>query len=186
MKAKRLFYILMCLPTVIAIAAYSYLPEQIPAHFNVQGVVDRWSSRAEIFILPVVAIVLGILMILIARHLRKQERFGNNNEKITYIIGSCAMLMFTVILCSMIYTSFKVTSSVSNMPGIVHKALFIAIGVLFIVMGNVLPKSKKNSWLGIRTKYSMESEENWRKSQRVGAIVMFVVGVVITVYGLLS
>ena len=52
MKNKKLYYILMFLPLVASLIALQFLPDVIPAHYNIDNVVDRWGSKYEILILP--------------------------------------------------------------------------------------------------------------------------------------
>ena len=51
------------------------------------------------------------------------------------------------------------------------------LGVMFIVLGNVIPKSKRNSSVGIRTSWSMYNDTTWRKSNLFGGIAMIVTGI---------
>ena len=59
MKNKKLFYVLMFLPLVASLIALKFLPDVIPAHYNIQNMVDRWGSKYEILILPVITIAFG-------------------------------------------------------------------------------------------------------------------------------
>lgn len=53
----------------------------------------------------------------------------------------------------------------------------IGIGVLFIVLGNYLPKIKPNYFIGIRTPWTLENETVWQKTHRLGGKVFVVMGV---------
>lgn len=54
-------------------------------------------------------------------------------------------------------------------PGTVNIPLVItiAIGILFLFIGNELPKVKSNFFMGIRTPWALCSEENWRRTHRL-------------------
>lgn len=39
--------------TVYLLAIWSDLPNNIPAHYNVQGQVDRWGNKGELWIIPI-------------------------------------------------------------------------------------------------------------------------------------
>lgn len=52
------------------------------------------------------------------------------------------------------------------------------IGLIFIIVGNYLPKCKKNSTIGIRVPWTFSSEENWNKTHRFGGKVFVICGLV--------
>jgi uncharacterized membrane protein len=55
-------FVLLAITWLLAIFSFPYLPETVPMHFDLQGNVDRYGSRAEIFILPTIATVVMILL----------------------------------------------------------------------------------------------------------------------------
>ena len=55
------------------------------------------------------------------------------------------------------------------------------VGVLFIILGNLLPRFHSNFFLGIRTPWTLSSETVWRKTHRVGGYAMVVVGLLMVV-----
>ena len=67
----------------------------------------------------------------------------------------------------------------------IYKVMGIGIGLLFLVLGNVMPKAKPNNLMGVRTIWSYSSEAAWRKSQRAGGIAFAAAGVACIVLTLL-
>jgi uncharacterized membrane protein len=61
----------------------------------------------------------------------------------------------------------------------------IGIGVLFMVLGNYLPRIRSNWWMGIRTPWTLESETVWRETHRLGGRTFVVSGAVATLASLL-
>ena len=47
----------------------------------------------------------------------------------------------------------------------------MGFGLLFIVVGNYMPKFRQNSFMGIRVKWTLESEANWNATHRMGGKV---------------
>lgn len=66
-------------------------------------------------------------------------------------------------------------------PGTVNIPLVItiAIGILFLFIGNELPKVKSNFFMGIRTPWALCSEENWRRTHRLGGKCFFTAGIIL-------
>ena len=62
---------------------------------------------------------------------------------------------------------------------------FIIIGIFLIVISNILPKVKRNSILGFRTKQTMKNDEIWKKCQRCSGITGVIAGCIIVVISFL-
>ena len=61
----------------------------------------------------------------------------------------------------------------------------ILMGILFAVLGNIMPKLKMNGAMGLRTSWSMKNEEVWARSQRLAGMIAFFAGVAIIVEALI-
>lgn len=109
MNIKKLFYTLMFLPLVISMVALAFLPDLIPAHYNIKNEIDRWGSKYEILIIPIITILLGKFLLFMKKWVKKHEVKGNNNEKFVLIIGICLLLIYNIILCMMIYLGLSMT-----------------------------------------------------------------------------
>ncbi len=94
MKGKKIvFYGLMFLPLMGALAALRFLPEQIPGHYGSDNQVTRWGSKYEVLIVPIVTVVLGLFFLGMAKVAARQEEHGNNNEKVLRVLSPCLFLM---------------------------------------------------------------------------------------------
>lgn len=177
MKAKKILYvILMVLPLVVTLIALQFLPDQIPAHYGFDNQVTRWGSKYETLVFPALTIVTGLLMLVIANISRKQEKDGENNYKICILAGLLAMGLFNVMNYYFLYTDFAQVENLNDMTVDMNGLIFGVQGVFLIVLGNILPRAKMNSLLGLRTTWSMSSEEAWKKCQRFGGITAMVSG----------
>ena len=74
------------------------------------------------------------------------------------------------------------------MRGIFRKALSdirshpMQVGLLFVVIGNFLGKVRKNFFIGIRTPWTLASDEVWSRTHRLGGW-MFVAGGIVMIVG---
>ena len=57
----------------------------------------------------------------------------------------------------------------------------VMLGVMFIVIGNYLPKCKRNSTIGVKVKWALESEENWNATHRLTGKLWVIGGVLVLV-----
>jgi uncharacterized membrane protein len=60
------------------------------------------------------------------------------------------------------------------------------IGAFYVALGLVIPRIKRNPVMGIRTPWTLTSDENWARTQRVGGYSMVLGGIVAAVFGVLG
>ena len=179
MKKKTIYYILMFLPLLISLVALSFLPEQIPAHYGFDNQVTRWGSKYESLIYPIITILMGYFLLTMAKMAAKQESTGKNNEKICMITGILVLAYFNIMNCYMLYTAFNQVKNLSSIPLNLYQLLLGMLGFCMIIIGNVMPKLRKNSLIGLRTTWSLKNEVTWKKSQRFGGITFILAGFLI-------
>lgn len=173
---KTIFYILMFLPLPITLISLVFLPDQIPAHYGSDNQVTRWGSKYETLIFPLMIIIFGLFMLGISKYSAKQEK---NNEKICIVAGIFFLLIFNVMTAYFLYTDYNKVENLSSVSVDLSQLIFILLGIFMIVCGNITPKIRMNSALGLRTKWSMKNEITWKKSQRFGGVSFIVAGLLI-------
>lgn len=176
---KLIFYILMFLPLPVTLISLVLLPEQIPAHYGADNQVTRWGSKYETLIFPLMIILFWLIMLALAKFSSKQEKQGKSNEKICILVGICFLLIFNIMTGYFLYTDFNKVENLSTVSLDLSQLIFILLGIFMIIIGNIMPKIRMNSVMGLRTKWSMKNEITWKKSQRFGGISLMVVGILI-------
>lgn len=176
---KTIFYILMFLPLPVTLISLVFLPDQIPAHYGSDNQVTRWGSKYETLLFPVVTIIFGLFMLGISKFSSDQEKNGKNNEKVCIVAGIFSLFIFNVMTGYFLYTDFNKVENLSTVPIDLSQLIFILLGIFMIVFGNIMPKIRMNSAMGLRTKWSMKNKITWKKSQRFGGISFMVVGLLI-------
>lgn len=180
MKVKKIvFYGLMFLPLISALIALQFLPEQIPAHYDLNNLVTRWGSKYEVLIVPIVTAVLGYFFLGIAKFAAKQEENGNNNENVCIVAGIVTLIIFNAMTGYALYAGFNKIENLSSNKFDVNQLLFGILGIAMIIIGNIMPKLRMNAVTGLKTKWSMKNETTWKKSQRFGGISYIIGGIAI-------
>jgi len=152
-----------------------FTPDTIPAHYNFAGEVDRFGSKYENLIFPLFAIIIGAFFILLAKLQRKKG--GAVNEKILLYTGICTLLFFTVLGFYFMLKAIRYDPDATAAFSIdVMKFTGIAIGIMLVILGNIMPKARRNAMFGLRTKWSMANDNVWQKSQRFGGITSVLCG----------
>ena len=171
MKNKKFWVItslVTLLPILLGLLLWDQLPEKIPTHFGVDGAADGWSGKTfAVFGLPLIWLVFHVLTY---AALRLDKQNHGHNEKVLNLVG----LIFPVMsIVSSVYIYMYAMELELSLSAI----LFPLLGLLFIAMGNWMPKIKQNSTLGIKLKWTLYSEENWNKTHRFAGFVWVIGGV---------
>lgn len=180
MKIKKtVCYILMYLPLVIVLIALPYLPEKIPAHYGFDNQVDRWGNKYEALLFPIISLLMGYFLLGMAKLAAKQEEHGENNKNVTIIMGILVLILLNALNVYSLYTSFNKVENLSFVSLDIGQLVFGIIGMLMIVIGNLMPKLRMNSMIGLRTHWSMKDEATGKKSQHIGGISFIIGGIII-------
>ena len=178
MKNKKTYWLvtsaITLLPILLGLLLWNRLPDRLPTHFGVDGAADGFSGRGfAVFGLPLMMLFFHIV-IFFATRLDKQNR--GHNEKVMNLVG----LIFPVmsIVSSVVIYSLGLGKELN-----LTMLLFPMLGLLFIAVGNWLPKIKQNSTLGIKIKWTLYSEDNWNKTHRFAGFVWVIGGVIFCLMG---
>lgn len=184
MKNKKfliMYIILTVLPLLITTVSMFFLPDTVPVHYGPSGAADRWGSRFELMIFPFFSLVIAVFMWVSAWFSSKNESSTKNNEKIVLISGVCILALFLILDIFFLYLGFNSAESIYNAPIDIGRLLCGFFGIFFVVSGNIMPKTKPNSIVGMRTKWSRKNENTWKQQQRVSGIFAMITGVVLIV-----
>lgn len=184
---KKLYSVLLAVLLICVIGTVVFLilsPDQIPVHYNFAGEVDRMGSKYENLIWPSFAVGMGVFFLLMARIPRKKcER---TNEKVLMIAGVCTLIFFTLLGFYFMLKALRYDPQAAPQVSYddVNRFVSIGIGALLVVLGNIMPKMRRNSLFGLRTKWSMANDNVWQKSQRFGGISSVIAGFIMIILAL--
>ena len=177
MKNKKYWLVtaaITLLPILLGLLLWNQLPDKLPTHFGVDGAADGFSGKGfAVFGLPLLMLFFhGVIFF--ATRLDKQNR--GHNEKVLNLVGLIFPTMS--IVNSVVIYSLALGKELN-----LTMLLFPLLGLLFIAIGNWLPKIKQNSTLGIRIKWTLYNEENWNKTHRFAGFVWVIGGVLFCLMG---
>lgn len=179
-------------PFVVTSLILQGLPDKLPMHYDLQGNIDRWGSKTEELIFPIIILLFtGFWHVMIAYYekkakmipedkaasVNKAQAVAKSNSKLLTIVGICMAVMFGVMHFAILYAScVQANAGLSTMTLDIGKLTCTLAGIFFIIIGNFLPKTKVNSIVGVRTPWSMYNENTWRLSNRLGAWLLIIAG----------
>lgn len=177
LKTEIIPTILLIVVAISSFFFYANFPERVPVHWNIAGEVDNWGSPlTAAFLFPLIIIVVYLLMLFVPYLDPKKQQY-NKFRKVYHIIK-----LLLVLFCVAIYylTSFNALGH--NLP--IGITVPILVGVLFIIVGAYMSKIKQNWFMGIRTPWTLSSQQVWDKSHRFGGKMFMLSGFLMIINGL--
>lgn len=171
-KQAILSTIVCLLPMILGLALYKKLPDQLPTHFDINGNADSYSSKAiACFVFPA-----GIALINLFTHfILNADPKKRNANVVIRSIGLWAVPVASIIFIPV--TLFKGLGY--DIP--ITMICSLLAGLLILITGNYLPKSRQSYTVGIRLPWTLNNEENWNRTHRFGGFVWVIGGLAILV-----
>jgi len=156
--------------TFAGLLLWNRLPEQMASHWNINDQVDGYVSRFwGLFMLPLISLGMFLLFLIIPNIDPLKVNIAQFREVfnlfITLITGFMLYIHALTLLWSLGYTSFGMS-----------RAILPALGLLFIFIGTMLRKAKRNFFIGIRTPWTLSSDKVWDETHRLGAVLFMISG----------
>lgn len=168
---------LFCLVGMIpGLIYYNRLPRHIPIHFDVNNQPNSYASKPfVVFALPLLMLAFHILCCVI-----DHKTDNGTNPKSVGIIVRMIIPVITIVLETI--TVMYVMELFTNI-GLI---CCIIIGVLFIVMGNYLPKTRPNRTFGLKLPWTICNETVWHKTHRLAGWIMVIGGIIVIITAFLN
>ena len=160
---------IVCLIPIIAGAVlYPRLPEQIVTHWAADGTPNGWSSRfVGALVLPGILLILNLLMPLL---LKTDPKFKDMTEKTKSIVQW--IIPVTELFASGTTLAYAVGAKVK-----IELLAPLFMGVLFIIIGNYMPKMSRSYTVGIKLPWTLDDDDNWHRTHRLAGFVWVLCGI---------
>ena len=160
--------IITLLPMLFAAFAGDALPEEIAIHWGISGEADGFASPVLFFVLmPILLLVIHWFCAIVTLFVDKENK---QNKK---VLG----IMFWIAPMISIGTCTTVFATAAGYSIGAFSVVMIVLAVTLLVIGNYLPKTTRNRTIGIKVKWALSNDENWRATHRFGGITSVVAGV---------
>jgi len=162
---------------IIGIYFYAQMPSMMASHWNARGQVDGYMSKFwGVFLMPLTLIGLLILFILIPRIDPLKENIRKFRKYFDVFIVLITIFLFYVYCLTLLWNMGKrFDMGILMMP---------ALGIIFYYAGILMENAKRNWFIGIRTPWTLSSENVWNKTHKVGSKLFKIAGI-ITFIGIL-
>lgn len=163
---------LVVLAGILSLLVYGHLPARIPMHWDLQGRVTRFGSRAEgAFLTPLIMLGVTLLIPLLPRIDPRRRNYEKFMPTYYLILDAVVTLLF-VIHVGVLATALGFHLDMARLVP-------AGVGVMLVVFGNVLPRVRPNWMVGIRTPWTLSSDRVWVRTHRVGGYLMIAAGLLL-------
>ena len=169
-KTLLITSLLLLLPILAGLVLWNLLPDTIATHWGADGQPDGWSSKLfAVLGLPLFMVV--IHWVCIFATLADPKKQNVLHGKLFYLILWFIPLLSLVCNAAVLCYAMGIDLSIDR----IIPAL---MGVLFIVIGNYLPKCRQSYTVGIKLPWTLADEENWRRTHRLAGPIWVAGGLV--------
>lgn len=182
---RRTFLVLVaiCVASLIGhLALLPHMPEMIPTHWDSAGNVNGYTGRVAIIGLD----ALPLLFLVMFRVLPGIDPRGAVYARMGSFYTGFASL-FTFFMIAMTWTSeltvFGILPETGSPIGIITS---IVVGIGLVMLGNYMPKVKRNYTFGCKTPWALDDDRNWRLTHRFCGVAFVLAGIVVVASGVLS
>ena len=167
-KTLLLTSLVILLPIAVGLVLWDQLPATMNIHWNAAGEVDGTAGKAFAVFFPALFILAMHWFCIFMVHITNQD--NEQNSKTMKIVLWMMPVLSNVVMGAMYTASLGLEFNMGRI-------IFVPMGILFIVIGNFMPKVRRNSTLGIKTTWSLADDENWYATHRFAGKVWVFGGV---------
>ena len=150
--------VVILLPVVAGLLLWDRLPEQMPFHWNAAGEVDGWIGKTGgVFLGPAILLAVHWTCALVTGlDPKNKDKNEKVRQRILWLVPVLSLLLNGLIYSTALGRDVNVDAL---MPGL--------LGVMFVVLGNIMPKCSRNSTIGIKLPWTLHSDANWYATHRL-------------------
>ncbi len=169
--------VLCLLPMAAGALLYDRLPETVATHFGMNGEPNGWSSRAfAVFGIPLMIAAFNLLLHFALRTDPKKQNMNPTLRALAvWIMPVMSIVLYALTIGAALGRDVRIDMVVP-----------VLIGLLFVLIGNYLPKTKQSYTMGIRLPWTLASEENWNRTHRIAGFVWVLGGAAMIAISLLG
>lgn len=175
LKKELPIILIILIPFIYLAFIWNVLPEQVPIHWNANGEIDGWGSKATLLIIPFILPVLNYVILSLVPKIDPKQKIEATSKKF-YNIKLLLTLFMSILALFILYSSKS--QSFTN-PNII----IMLIGLLYVILGNYMKTIKTNYFIGIRTPWTLENDIVWKKTHKLAGKYWFIGGLLVILLG---
>jgi uncharacterized membrane protein len=155
--------VLLIASALAGILLWNRLPDSMASHWDVNDQVNGTMPRFwGVFLTPLISLGMFLLFLLIPAIDPLKANIAKFRDAFNLFIAFMVLFLVYVqgltLAWNLGFTNFRMSTSL--MP---------ALGLLFILVGFMMRKAKRNFFIGIRTPWTLSNDKVWDETHRVGS-----------------
>ncbi len=173
LKKEWFVVIALVAPFIASLVLWNDMPDIVPTHFNAAGEADDFGPKwINAFLLPGIAVI-TYLFLLVIPAIDPKKRIENTQKPIAAIRIVISLFLVGIYALVMLKTF--------NLEADIGLFVFVSIGLLIAITGNYMNSIKPNYFIGIRTPWTLENPEVWKKTHRFASKIWIIGGLIMTI-----
>lgn len=161
---------LIAFAVIAGLSLWNQLPDQMASHWNAYDQVDGYISKFwGVFLMPLITLGMFVMFLVVPALDPLKANIAQFREAFNMFIALISAFMLYIhgltLAWSLGYQDFKMSA-----------AMLPFMGVLFIAIGYLLRKAKRNFFIGIRTPWTLSSDLVWNKTHQLGSVLFILSG----------
>lgn len=166
-------------PMFLGLILWNSLPAEMATHFNAAGEADGYSSKAfAVFFIPILLLAVHIICLTATAMDPKNEKNAVSEKIYRLILLICPAAS---IFCTILMYGNALHLSI-DVPLI--SQLFI--GLIFVILGNYMPKVHQNYTVGVKLPWTLDDPGNWNRTNRLFGWISMIFGLLFILNGFLQ
>lgn len=167
------------MPIFYLLSVYTYLPETVAIHFNMEGKPDGYGSKSTLFFTTLLLDVVGLGTYFLMKYLPQIDPKKSAGQSPVFLNKIGLVIVVFMSILNMIIIQSSVNSSFNG-----TKYILPLISLLFVFMGNYMHTIKPNYFAGFRTPWTLEDPDNWRATHLLAGKLWVIGGLVAAILSL--
>jgi len=174
---NRTVWIVVLIPVIYMALVWNSLPDKIATHFDLHGNADKFDTKNEFLWFLVLMAAISIIIYLLLTNVWRidPKKYAAENKGRLQKIAFAVVVLLTVIGCVVIYISTQGALKLDL------RFFFALIGIFWAVIANYMNNLRPNYFAGFRLPWTLENEENWKRTHHLASKLWFAGGLLIAI-----
>jgi len=170
-KTSIIILVIILLSFAIGVYLYPQMPDTMASHWGIRGEVNGYMPKFwGLFLMPIVSVGVLLLFMVIPKIDPLKANIEKFRKYFDWFIVLIIFFMFYIYILSILWNT--------GVKFDMEQLIIPALGVLFYYCGILTENAKRNWFIGIRTPWTLSSDEVWRKTHKMGGKLFKIVGVI--------
>ena len=161
-------FLVILVPAIVGLIVWNRLPDELPIHYNYKGDADNYAAKwFAVVAIPLFLCLLQAFCLFVSYKMSKQA----------------AAYSIVLVICPFISLLIGAASLLPPLGMAFDAGIYIPffLGILFCIIGNIMPKVSRNKTMGIKLPWTLKNDEVWNKTHRLAGFLWFFGGICVAV-----